>query len=422
MKQPPVLSEIGGVPVTELAARYGTPLFAYDVGAVEARLARLAPFDVIRYAQKAWSNLAVLDWLRRRDVLVDAVSAGEILRALAAGFSPHGDPPPIVYTADIFDHDALRLVVEHGIHVNCGSPDMISQLGEAAPGSEITLRINPGFGHGHSQKTNTGGPQSKHGIWHEQLEACLQQADRFGLAVTGIHMHIGSGCDFEHLSQVCHAVEKMARQAGRRVTSISTGGGLPIPYREDEPEIDIDEYFRLWDETRKRLEEAFGHAVRLETEPGRYLVAEAGYLVTEIRAVKEMGGNTFYLVDAGFHNLARPVLYGAYHPMSIAPVDTTRSTQLRPVIVGGPLCESGDIFTQREGGFIDPRPLPAAQVGDYLVIGGAGAYGFVMSSQYNSKPLAPEVWLEEGRSTLIRPRQRLEDLFADERIPGSQAG
>ena len=418
MKQPPILSEIGEVPVAELAARFGTPLFAYDVAAIESRLARLASFDVVRYAQKAWSNLAVLDWLRRRGVLVDAVSAGEILRALAAGFEPQGNPPPIVYTADIFDHDALQLVVEHGIHVNCGSPDMISQLGEAAPGSEITLRINPGFGHGHSQKTNTGGPQSKHGIWHEQLEACLQQADRFGLAVTGIHMHIGSGCDFEHLSQVCHAVEKMARQAGRRVTSISTGGGLPIPYREDEPEIDIEEYFRLWDETRKRLEEAFGHAVRLETEPGRYLVAEAGYLVTEIRAVKEMGGNTFYLVDAGFHNLARPVLYGAYHPMSVCPVDSTRSTQLRPVIVGGPLCESGDIFTQREGGFIDPRPLPAAQVGDYLVIGGAGAYGFVMSSQYNSKPLAPEVWLEEGRSTLIRPRQRLEDLFADERIPG----
>ncbi len=418
MKQPPILSEIGEVPVAELAARFGTPLFAYDVAAIESRLARLASFDVVRYAQKAWSNLAVLDWLRRRGVLVDAVSAGEILRALAAGFEPQGNPPPIVYTADIFDHDALQLVVEHGIHVNCGSPDMISQLGEAAPGSEITLRINPGFGHGHSQKTNTGGPQSKHGIWHEQLEACLQQADRFGLAVTGIHMHIGSGCDFEHLSQVCHAMEKMARQAGRRVTSISTGGGLPIPYREDEPEIDIEEYFRLWDETRKRLEEAFGHAVRLETEPGRYLVAEAGYLVTEIRAVKEMGGNTFYLVDAGFHNLARPVLYGAYHPMSVCPVDSTRSTQLRPVIVGGPLCESGDIFTQREGGFIDPRPLPAAQVGDYLVIGGAGAYGFVMSSQYNSKPLAPEVWLEEGRSTLIRPRQRLEDLFADERIPG----
>ncbi|HHK42253.1 MAG TPA: diaminopimelate decarboxylase, partial [Planctomycetaceae bacterium] len=320
------------------------------------------------------------------------------------------------------DHDALHLVVEHGIHVNCGSPDMISQLGEAAPGSEITLRINPGFGHGHSQKTNTGGPQSKHGIWHEQLEACLQQADRFGLAVTGIHMHIGSGCDFEHLSQVCHALEKMACQAGRRITSISTGGGLPIPYREDEPEMDIEEYFRLWDETRKRLEEAFGHSVRLETEPGRYLVAEAGYLVTEIRAVKEMGGNTFYLVDAGFHNLARPVLYGAYHPMSVCPVDSTRSTQLRPVIVGGPLCESGDIFTQREGGFLDPRPLPAAQVGDYLIIGGAGAYGFVMSSQYNSKPLAPEVWIEEGRPTLIRPRQRLEDLFASERIPGSQAG
>ncbi len=417
MPHSPLRTHIAGLPVDELAGRYGTPFFAYDVGSIAERLERLSPFQVIRYAQKAWSNLAVLDWLRQRNVLVDAVSAGEILRAFAAGYQPQGDPPPVVFTADLFDRDALQLVVDHGIHVNCGSPDMISQLGQVAPGREITLRINPGFGHGHSQKTNTGGPQSKHGIWHEEVESCLQRADRFGLAVTGIHMHIGSGTDFEHLSQVCHSVEQVALNAGRSITCISTGGGLPIPYREEDTEIDIEQYHALWDATRRRLESQFGHPVRLEIEPGRYLVAEAGYLVTEIRAVKKMGANTFYLVDAGFHNLARPILYGAYHPMSIVHSDSTRSQSLQSVIVGGPLCESGDIFTQAEGGFVEPRELPVAQVGDYLVIECAGAYSFVMGSNYNSQPFAAEVWLEDGNHTLIKPRQPFESLYADERIP-----
>ncbi len=252
-------------------------------------------------------------------MLVDAVSSGEIRRAMAAGYAVAGNPPPIVYTADIFDRESLDLVVKHGIHVNCGSPDMIDQLGKAAPGREITLRINPGFGHGHSQKTNTGGEQSKHGIWHTELADCLRLADHHGLGVTGLHMHIGSGTDLEHLAQVCGALEKAALEVGRTVTSISAGGGLPIPYRDDQGYVDLDAYFTLWDATRRRLEDAFGHKVRLEIEPGRYLVAESGYLVTEIRAIKRMGDNTFYLLDAGFNNLARPILYGAYHPMSIVP-------------------------------------------------------------------------------------------------------
>ena len=143
---------------------------------IRRRIADLAAFDVVRYAQKACSNLAILDLVRREGALVDAVSAGEIRRALAAGYAPDGDPPPIVYTADIFDAESLDLCVEHNIHVNCGSPDMIDQLGSRAPGRNITLRINPGFGHGHSQKTNTGGKQAKHGIWHAQIAECLERA------------------------------------------------------------------------------------------------------------------------------------------------------------------------------------------------------------------------------------------------------
>ena len=411
-------SDISGHAVTQLAEQFGTPCYFYDAQTIRDRIEQLRQFDVIRFAQKANSNLAVLDLVRRNGVVVDAVSSGEVFRARKAGFDYTGTPSPIVYTADIFDREALDLVVENKLHVNVGSPDMIQQFGERVPGGEITLRINPGFGHGHSAKTNTGGDSSKHGIWHEELDECVRLAAKHQVTVTGLHMHIGSGTDFEHLSQVCEAMRTTALQVGSTIKVISAGGGLPTPYRDSDVGLDVDRYYQLWDKTRKELESEFGHAISLEIEPGRFLVAESGFLLTEIRAVKKMGKNLFYLVDAGFNNLARPILYGAYHPMSIAFAgDGSEASQ--PVIVGGPLCESGDIFTQEEGGFVCSRDLPVASVGDYLVIECAGAYGYVMSSNYNSKPFAAEVLLDGDSAHLIRRRQTPEDLVLGESIPAS---
>ncbi len=416
---PTLRSEIAGVKVVDLAKQFGTPTYIYDAASIVERIEDLRQFDLIRFAQKACSNIAILNLCRTKGVVVDAVSGGEIHRAMKAGFKPgNTEHPEIVYTADIFDREALDLVVKHKIPVNCGSPDMIDQLGEKAPGSNITLRINPGFGHGHSQKTNTGGEQSKHGIWHEQLDDCLQRADRANIAVTGIHMHIGSGTDLHHLSQVCGAMEKVVEQVGRTVNTISAGGGLPIPYNTKQSYVDLDQYFQLWDASRKRLEAKLGHKLTLEIEPGRYLVAESGYLLSEIRAIKQMGKNTFYLLDAGFNNLARPILYGSYHPMSIAPANGSTSRPEIDVVVGGPLCESGDIFTQEEGGFVCTRKLPQANIGDYLILERAGAYGFVMASNYNSKPLAAEVLIQNGAPHLIRARQTFEDITRGEIIPG----
>lgn len=418
MRYPKLIQAIAGHAVRDLARDFGTPLYVYDAAVIVARAARLRRFDVIRYAQKANSNLAVLDLLRREGVLVDAVSAGEIGRALAAGYTTGGDPPALVYTADVFDRDALDLVVKHGIPVNCGSPEMIEQYAARAPGGEITLRVNPGFGHGHSRKTNTGGEHSKHGIWHEDLEDSVARAQRHGLRVGGVHVHIGSGADMEHLAGVARACCAFARRVGPSVTAISAGGGLPTPYRNEDVEIDVDAYFRIWDAERQRLAAEFGHPVRLEIEPGRYLVAESGWLIAEIRAVKRAGTNRFYLLDAGFNALARPILYGAYHPMAIAPADgSARARPLRDVVVGGPLCESGDIFTQDEGGVVRSEALPDASVGDLLVIGCAGAYGFVMASNYNGKPRPAEVLVRDGKAHLVRARETLDDLMRGETIP-----
>jgi diaminopimelate decarboxylase len=421
-----VRDTIAGASVAELARAHGTPLYVYDAEMIRRRCRDLAAWDTVRFAQKACSNLAVLALMRSEGVVVDAVSTGEIHRALAAGYQPHaapasdsgGLPPvhPIVYTADIFDRESLDAVAKLGIHVNCGSGDMIEQLAERVPGASITLRVNPGFGHGHSQKTNTGGEGSKHGIWHEEIPDVLRRAEWAGLAVTGLHMHIGSGTDLAHLAEVAGALERVALEIGRSLTTISAGGGLPVPYKPGEVHADLSGYFTLWDATRKRLEDRFGHRLRLEIEPGRYLTAESGFVITEVRAVKKQGSRKYLLVDAGFNTLARPVLYGSYHPMSLCPADPRAALEADEVAVGGPLCESGDIFTQTDGGFVATRALPAARVGDLVVIEIAGAYGFVMASNYNSKPLPAEVLVDGGTARLVRRRQTPEDLVRGETV------
>ena len=218
-------------------------------------------------------------------------------------------------------------------------------------------------------------------------------------------------------------METLAKQVGRTLTTISAGGGLPTIYKAGDTYVDVAKYYDLWNASRQRLEKEFGHKLTLELEPGRYLVAESGFLVAEIRAIKQMGKNTFYLLDAGFNNLARPILYGSHHPMSIVPgpLDSNEPQHgTRPMVdavVGGPLCESGDIFTQGEGGFVITRNLPQAQVGELLVLECAGAYGFAMGSNYNSKPLAAEVLVRGDKALQIRARQSLEDLTRGETIP-----
>ena len=200
--------------------------------------------------------------------------------------------------------------------------------------------------------------------------------------------------------------------AGPRIHVISCGGGLPVPYTDAEKYVDLNEYHRIWREKLELLAKVYRHPIRFEIEPGRYLVAESGYMLSEIRAVKQQGKNLFYLVDAGFNNLARPVMYGSHHPISV--VDAAEDAPEQEVIVGGPLCESGDIFTQKEGGYVEKRLLPKAEIGDYLVFEVAGAYGFMMGSNYNSKPLAAEVLIENGEPRLIRRRQTFSDLTANE--------
>ena len=400
-----------------LALQHGTPLWVYDAATVRARIAALRRFDVIRFAQKANSNTHLLRLMRAEGVKVDAVSLGEIERALFAGYAA-GEAGEIVFTADLLDAATLAAVRRLRIPVNAGSIDMLHQLGAAShghpdghPGAHpVWLRINPGFGHGHSNKTNTGGEHSKHGIWHADLPQALAAIAQHRLRLVGLHMHIGSGVDYGHLQQVCQAMVALAARVDQPIEAISAGGGLSVPYRTNESAIDTAHYFSLWDQARQQIAAARGHAIGLEIEPGRYLVAESGVLVTEVCATKDMGANHFVLVDAGFNELMRPSMYGSHHDISLLPAgDAVRA--LQPTVVAGPLCESGDVFTQGEGGVVLTRELPQAQVGDLLVLHDAGAYGASMSSNYNTRPLAAEVLVDDGQGRLIRRRQTVQELL-----------
>lgn len=404
--------------VRDLAQQFSTPLWVYDAGTIRARIAQLRAFDTIRFAQKACSNVHILRLMKAAGVAVDAVSLGEIERARRAGLAGGaGDPvhAGLVFTADVIDHPTLARVVSERIPVNAGSIDMLHQLGTASPGHPVWLRINPGFGHGHSNKTNTGGEHSKHGIWHTELPQALAAVKGHGLQLVGLHMHIGSGVDYRHLEQVCGAMVALVRATkaeGHDVQALSAGGGLSIPYTGDEPEVDTAHYFSLWDAARRQASDLVGHPLHLEIEPGRFLVAQSGALIAEVRAVKDMGANHFVLVDAGFNDLMRPAMYGSHHQISVVQNGRPPERRRQPTVVAGPLCESGDVFTQLEGGVVTRRELPPAQVGDFLVFHDTGAYGASMSSNYNSRPLIAEVLVDQGQARLIRRRQTIDELLA----------
>lgn len=406
-------SALNGQNLLQIASPYQGPFWVYDADIIRQQIGKLHQFDVVRFAQKACSNIHILRLMCELGVKVDAVSPGEIHRALLAGFDPQQHD--IVFTADVLDEAGLALVCAHRIPVNAGSIDMLHQLAERSLTHPIWLRINPGFGHGHSQKTNTGGENSKHGIWYQQLQEAIAVSQQYAMDLQGFHIHIGSGVDYQHLAQVCDAMVDLVIRSGVDIKAISAGGGLSIPYHFDEDQIDIENYYSLWNTARQKIAEYLGHSVILELEPGRFLVAESGVLVSQVRATKTMGSRYFVLTDAGFNDLQRPAMYGSYHHASLLPTNGLAELKGRAqqeTVLAGPLCESGDVFTQLEGGMVQPRMMPAAKTGDYLIFHDTGAYGATMSSNYNSRPFLPEILIDKGQSRVIRRRQTMDDLLA----------
>ncbi|MFT8229729.1 MAG: diaminopimelate decarboxylase [Enterobacterales bacterium] len=396
-----------------LYKKYHGPVWVYEYEKIISQINKLRDFDIIRYAQKACSNIHILRLMKSNKVKVDAVSIGEIERALLAGFNPYINNNDIIFTADLLDEYTLKRIIELNIPINVGSINMLSQIGKHKSNYNIWLRINPGFGYGHSKKTNTGGENSKHGIWHEELSEAISCIKYFNLNLVGIHMHIGSGVNYNHLSKVCNEMIKHVVFCKKNILYISAGGGLSTPYTKEDTKINVNNYFNLWNNARNIISDYLGYKVNLEIEPGRFLVAESGVLVSQVKAIKSNKNRHFILVDVGFNDLIRPVMYGSYHHISLLPHDgrNLKNYELINTVIGGPLCESGDIFTQSSYGDIITRLLPPASIGDYIIFHDTGAYGSSMSSNYNSRPLLPEVLCINGKDYQIRQRQTLKQLF-----------
>ncbi|NIG99261.1 MAG: diaminopimelate decarboxylase [Buchnera aphidicola (Periphyllus acericola)] len=389
---------------------YKTPLWIYDYKTIKKQILKLKKFDIIRFAQKSCSNIHILKIMKKLGAKIDAVSLGEIERALKAGFK--GNCNDIVYTSDIIDTQTLKKVVLHKIPINIGSIDMIKKIGKISPNHKVWLRINPKFGDGHNKKTNTGGKNSKHGVWNTQLAISLIQ--KYNLNLIGLHMHIGSGADYNHLKKVCYAMIKSALLINKKISFISAGGGLPIPYKTNDKKINIKSYHKIWKKSIKNISETLKCKIKLEIEPGRFLVAQSGILVSKIESIKIVKNQTFILVNVGFNDLIRPALYGSYHYISVISKDNRKLNTLKKikVVIGGPLCESGDIFTQKENSEIYTIKIPKVKLGDYIIFHDTGAYGASMSSNYNSRPLIPEILIKKNVLNQIRRRQTINEMLS----------
>ena len=413
-------------PLEELAEKVGTPFFLYDAGHLRETLGRFAalvdgPRIAGRFAMKANSARVVLDAVREAGLWIDAGSGNEVARALRAGFPGGPNPPVILLTTDVFRDNAMNVVLESGVMPNVGSPGMVGDLAHAGYRGPIAVRVNPGFGHGHVQSCDTGGPSSKHGIWPDDLEAITRGAREAGLPIAALHAHVGTGPQFGEFDQNMRKLIgffEALLPALPDVVGVNFGGGIPYAYHPGAPEYDLTSYREILTEAVRRFERAIERPIRVEIEPGRYLVAGMAALVCRVKDIKrtitnEKGpGHEFVMVDAGFCDLVRPAMYGSYHHIDIAGRGAGREPE--PFVVAGPLCESGDVFTRDDRELLDPRPLPRPEPGDLLVLHDAGAYGAAMSSNYISMGRAAQVLWDDDSATLVARRETLDDLTRTE--------
>ncbi len=378
-----------------LADQYGTPLYVYDVDQVEARYRDLFTFiphpDLhIFYAMKANFNVALLRRLRDIGAGIDAVSPAEVLLALKIGFPPER----IIYTANNMTAAEVELVHKTGVTMNLGSLSSLRKFADAYPGSRVCLRFNPDVCDGDSVNTMTGGDLAKFGILLEEADDACAIARSGNLKVVGLHEHTGSG--LQRAESVYQSMKNLMEIATNArfpdLEFMDFGGGFKVPYKPGEERVDYAamgaEIVRLFNAFRTR----YGRALRLYFEPGKYMVAEAGVLLTRVNTLKFNRTRAIAGCDSGFPQLIRPILYNAYHHIENL---SNPLGPLRRYDVCGNICETGDRFAEQ-------RELPEISEDDLLAIGNAGAYCYSMGGVYNLRPMPSEVVVEHGVARLAR--------------------
>lgn len=401
----------------QIAETHGTPLYVYDEALLRRNAESVLAFPnayglTARYAMKASPNAAILKLFAGMGFHIDASSGHEVHRAMAAGV----EASKISLSAQELPADLGELLAA-GIKMNACSLAQLERFGQLNPGGRIGLRFNPGSGSGGNNRTNVGGPSSSFGIWHEWVSQVKETLQRYDLTATRIHTHIGSGSDPEVWLKVATMNFDLVRQFPD-VATLNLGGGYKVGRMPDEKTTDLQ---IVGQPVRAKFEQfaaETGRQIHLEVEPGTFLVANAGAVLAKVQDVVSTGagGYDFIKLDTGMTELLRPSIYGAQHPISI--LQECPSENTRDYVVVGHCCESGDILTPAPGDpeLLATRHLPEAKIGDFCVIDGTGAYASGMTPKhYNSYPEAAEVMLESsGVPRLIRRRQKLEDIWANE--------
>jgi len=405
-----------GVSAIELAEKFDTPLYVVSESRIRENYKRLyntltRNYEKIRvyYAAKANANLSVLKILETEGAYLDAVSPGEVFMALTTGFPPEC----ILFTGTSVRNDELKFLADSNVTVNIDSLSQLDRLLKMMMPNVLSVRVNPEIGAGHHDHCITAGKNTKFGLWENDALKAYKKAKKAGVERFGIHMHVGSGVlDVEPfvlaLEKLLSVAKKVHDKIGISFEFVDMGGGLGVPYKPEDKELDLalfsEEVLSLF--KSKIAEYGLGNPFFC-VEPGRYLVCDASILLTTVNTVKATPFKKFVGVDAGFNTLVRPAMYGSYHHVLVANKLGAPDKETYDVV--GPVCESGDVLAK-------DRRLPKIQEGDLLAVLNTGAYGYSMSSQYNARPRAAEVLVKNGKCALIREREQLDDLMSGQRM------
>ncbi len=406
--------------VRTIAKNFGTPIYVYSQRLLEEQADKALAFPnayglLVRYAMKANPNANILRIFRDKGIAIDASSGYEVHRAIRAGIKPKN----ILLTSQIIPHN-LKGLIDEGMGYNACSLLQLHNYGERFKGREVTVRINQGRGSGGTNRTNTAGESSSFGIWYEELPEVFNLAKHHGLKINRIHTHIGSGSDpavWEDVAIMSLEIVKRFLAQGFDIRTLNLGGGYKIGRMSYEPFADMQKIGGHVRDAFERFYTETGQELKLEIEPGTFLVANAGAVIASVKDIKPTPAYDFIITDTGMNEVPRPTMYASQHPIHVVPM-TDEKRLAKEYIVSGRDCESGDILTPSKNSpeELMPRPLTEAEVGDLIVIGGAGAYCSGMAfKNYNSYPEAAEVLLDRNNfPRIIRRRQTLDQIIQNE--------
>jgi diaminopimelate decarboxylase len=401
----------GNISAHDLCSEYGSPLYVYEEDVIRSQFRQLVdnfkyPAFKVHYAVKSNYNPSILKILLEEGCGVDTVSAYEVRFCIEQGYKAED----IIFTGDNSTDEEMQYCIDNNVLVNVGSLSQLERLGRLKSGNEVAVRINPDIGAGHHNHCITGGPHTKFGIYHDQIDKIKEIVAKYNLKLVGIHSHIGTGIlESQSFMEAMDITLGVAEKIDT-LEFVDFGGGIGIPYKEEDNPLDLVDFGEKVSSHFEKFCEKYGRQLELKIEPGRFLVCQAGTLLSTVNTLKETPAHQFVGCDTGFNHLIRPMAYGSFHKIKNA---SRVEGEQKEIVLCGNICESGDMFTQDSDGIKD-RAITEFQEGDIVAILDAGAYGMSMSMQYNMRPRPAEILITpNGNAEIIRKKETYEEIITN---------